>query len=253
MDNEIHKAKWGPLAAIIVTLVVYFGSQILAGLLVSIYPAIRGWSNTQIADWLDNSVTGQFVLIVVVEGLALFLLWRFLRWRKATFKDVGLKKPQPADVAWALIGFAMYFIAYILVLSAVKHYVPSLNVEQEQQLGFSKNISGNGLLYVFISLVILPPIVEEIMVRGFLYTGLRSKFPKVMAALIASMIFAAAHLQWGSGAPLLWVAALDTFTLSLVLVYLREKTGGLAAPMGVHMIKNGLAFIVLFNIAAYIR
>ena len=108
-------------------------------------------------------------------------------------------------------------------------------------------------MLVFISLVLLPPVVEEIVARGFLYTGLRSKLPKIVAALITSALFAAAHLQWGSGAPLLWVAALDTFTLSLVLVYLREKTGGLAASMGVHMLKNGLAFVVLFDITRFLR
>jgi membrane protease YdiL (CAAX protease family) len=60
------------------------------------------------------------------------------------------------------------------------------------------------------------------------------------------LLFAAAHLQWGSGAPLLWVAAIDTFVLSMVLSTLREKTGSLWSAIGLHAIKNGVAFTLLF-------
>ena len=84
------------------------------------------------------------------------------------------------------------------------------------------------------------------MVRGFLFTGLTQKMNVVLAAIVTSIIFAAAHLQWGSGAPLLWAAAADTFTLSMVLVWLRHKTGSLWPGIGVHFIKNGIAFLALF-------
>jgi membrane protease YdiL (CAAX protease family) len=60
-------------------------------------------------------------------------------------------------------------------------------------------------------------------------------------------LFGVAHLQFGSGAPLLWVAALDTFTLSIVLCYLREKTGSVWAGVFLHAIKNAIAFVALFH------
>lgn len=139
-----------------------------------------------------------------------------------------------------------YFAIYIALVLALKALIPSLNTGQEQELGFGEHVAGADLAYVLMSLVLLPPIVEEILVRGFLYTGLRSKFPKIPAALITSILFAMAHLQFGSGNALLWIAALDTFTLSMVLVYLRDKTDSLVAPIGVHMLKNGIAFMSLF-------
>src|SRR5262249_37045858 len=107
-------------------------------------------------------------------------------------------------------------------------------------------VHGSALWLVFISLVILPPITEEIMIRGFLFTGLRSKLSLIKAGLITSVLFAIPHLQPGSGQPLLWMAGVDTFILSLILVYLREKTGSLAASIGVHAIKNFVAFLALF-------
>jgi membrane protease YdiL (CAAX protease family) len=82
--------------------------------------------------------------------------------------------------------------------------------------------------------------------RGYLYGSLRKAFSKLNAALITSVIFASAHLEFGSGAPLLWIAALDTFVLSLFLVGLHEKTGSLWAGMLVHGAKNAIAFAALF-------
>jgi membrane protease YdiL (CAAX protease family) len=45
---------------------------------------------------------------------------------------------------------------------------------------------------------------------------------------------------------LLYIAGLDTFILSLFLIYLREKTDGLWASMALHALKNGVAFVALF-------
>lgn len=241
-----HKVSWGPISAIAVTIGIYFSAQIVAGIIVSIYPLIRHWSYIETTKWLENSVIGQFAFVLVVESLTLWLLWMFLKRRKAKPADIGLKKPRPRDIGYALVGFGIYFILYIIAIQLIHQLVPGLNLDQKQDLGFSTTGQGGLLGLVFISLVILPPITEEIVVRGFLYTGLKSKLTKINAAIIASIMFAAAHLQAGSGHPLLWIAALDTFTLSLVLVYLREKTDSLWASILVHMIKNGIAFAALF-------
>jgi membrane protease YdiL (CAAX protease family) len=98
---------------------------------------------------------------------------------------------------------------------------------------------------------VLPPIVEETVFRGFIFTGLRGKLKFVWAAVLTSLLFATAHLEFGSGKPLLWVAGLDTFTLSLALCYLREKTGSLWPGILLHALKNGVAFLSLFVLAIH--
>jgi membrane protease YdiL (CAAX protease family) len=65
--------------------------------------------------------------------------------------------------------------------------------------------------------------------------------------LVTSLFFGLAHLQLGNGAAALWAAGLDTFVLSLVLVYLREKSGALYAGMLVHSLNNVVAFSVHFH------
>lgn len=94
----------------------------------------------------------------------------------------------------------------------------------------------------------LPPLVEELLMRGFLYKGLKNGLRRAWAVLITSALFAIAHLQFGSGSALLWAAAIDTFVLSLVLIYLVEKSRSLWPAIGVHAMKNGFAFLFLFVI-----
>jgi len=237
---------------IAVVLIIYLLTQVIAAFLISIYPAFKHWDSFQANQWINNSVTAQFWVTLVIEALTVVFLGIFLKRTKSSFKEIGLRgKLQLIDLGYSLAGFAAYFTVFYIVLSGVTKAIPSFNASQKQDLGFSSSTSGNELWLVFISLVILPPIVEEILFRGYLYTRLRDRmpkilrYPKVIAAVLTSLIFASFHLL-ESTSGLLWIAGLDTFVLSLVLVFLREKTNKLYASMGLHMIKNFLAFASLF-------
>ena len=72
-----------------------------------------------------------------------------------------------------------------------------------------------------------------------------------MSALATSALFATPHLFESGSGGLLWIAGLDTFVLSLVLCYLRERTGRLWAGVGVHMLKNSIAFVSLYYAAIH--
>ncbi len=245
-DNQKPITKfWDPVQSIILTTGVYISSQIAASFLLLTIPIAAGVSEMGLDRWLKDPV-GQFSFIVLIEALVLLMIWGLLHVKKHNFSDIGLAWPRLKDLGLAAAGFGVYFLLYLFIAIVAKLIFPGLNFQQEQQVGFETARAGFDLILVFISLVILPPIVEEILMRGFLYSGLKTKWPVPTAAVVTSLLFAIAHLQFGSGAPLLWVAALDTFTLSLVLIYLREKTGNLGAPIALHMLKNGLAFTLLF-------
>ena len=243
-----EKKPWGPVWSVVLTVVVYFAAQLVGGVLVWLWPMVRGWSETRTQAWFNDSVFAQFFLILTIEALVILGVYFLLSFRKLKLSYIGLIKPKWVDVLWSVAGFGIYFIAYIVLFIIVKLLFPQIDLEQKQQLGFETTQQGINLLVVFASLVILPPIAEEILVRGFLYTGLRTKLTLWPAAIIASVLFAIAHLQFGSGAPLLWAAAIDTFVLSMVLVYIREQRKSLAAPIMIHVMKNGFAFVLLFVI-----
>lgn len=240
------KVPWSPGAAVVYAVAVYFAAQIIASLIVVIYPHLRGWSQSHGANWLTNTVTAQFWYVLFAEVLTFGAIWWFIRLRKGSLRSIGWKRIGGFDIPYAFAGFFVYFVAYAVLLSLATHVFPALNVNQKQQLGFTNSSGSVNLLLTFLSLVVLPPLAEETVFRGFIFTGLKNKLPVVWAALGTSVLFASAHLQFGSGQPLLWVAALDTFTLSLVLCYLRQKTDSLWPGIFVHGLKNGIAFFALF-------
>lgn len=237
---------YGPVAALVVTIGAYFGSQIIAGFLFSLLPIFSIVNADTLNRWFDT-VLGQFIAVTIVEAAIVGLILWFMRSRKVKLTDVGLVRPKVVrDIAYAFAGYLVYFMVFIVFTTLVKILLPGLNLDQEQEIIFSKETTGASLVLVFMSLVVLPPLTEEFVMRGFLFSGLRRKLSFVWTTLIVSVLFAAAHLQWGSGNALLWVAAIDTFALSIILVYLREKSGSLWPPIFVHMLKNGLAFTLLF-------
>lgn len=242
-----RRAGYGPVAAITVTLLTYILSQFFAATFLGVGAGLFGYDPQEVLRSISDSTLMQFIYISLVQAITLYVIWLFLKARSVPWKSIGLGRlPKLRDILPALAIFGIYFVSLAVITFIVTTLVPAIDVQQQQQLGFENIISPAHLLLVFVGLVLLPPIVEEIVIRGFLYTGLRAKYTKITSAIIASVLFGVAHLQLGSGAPPLWIAAIDTAVLSLFLIYLREKTGALWAGMIVHGMKNGLAFLLLF-------
>jgi len=86
--------------------------------------------------------------------------------------------------------------------------------------------------------VIVAPVAEEIIFRGYLYGKLKKFVPIWVAIVVTSLIFGAIHGAWN--------LAIDTFALSLILCLMREFTGNIWSSILLHMVKNGIAFYILF-------
>ncbi len=244
-DSYKHSHTWNAWLGVLVGIGALFGSQIIAGIFLSIYPLIRHWSVQRGNSWLNNSILAQFSYVLIAESIAVGLVYIYLNKDKVKLKAIGLRKPKLLDPVFGLMGLPAYFVIYFVLLNVAIKIFPNLNVNEKQQIGFTGVHGGPEIILSFISLVILPPIAEEIIFRGLIFTSLRKKMKVWLAAIITSLLFASLHLPEGGSAGPLYIAAIDTFSLSLVLVYLREKTGGLYASMTLHGLKNLIAFIAL--------
>lgn len=235
-----------PILLVGATISLFFIAQFIASLVLIGIIKLNGWHEADTQSWLNASALPQFIFVLVADAIILLGVWLFLKKRGLVFGKIGVSRPKFKDLGLALLGYLCYVLMFFVITIIAKTIFPSLDIDQKQQIGFEANKGLISLGMAFISLVILPPIVEEILLRGYLYTGLRRTLNFIRSIIITSLVFGAAHLQFGSETPLLWVAFLDTFVLSLVLVYLREKTGRLAAPMLLHGLKNLIAFCLLF-------
>jgi membrane protease YdiL (CAAX protease family) len=241
--------SWNPFAAILIVVGLFLVGQTLAVILISVafghLSALFGGADSNLR---------QFWFVFLAEALTLGGLLAVLHTKKQSWAFIGLGRPKfrqlGRDVLYAVIGYGAYFVLYVVVVSIAIHIAPSLNITQKQDIGFTPGKNIGQILPVFVALVILAPLTEEALVRGFLFRNLRIRMGFGWATLIASILFGAAHLTGGEqGAALLWIAAIDTFSLSLVLCYLREKSGRLWPCVGLHALKNLTAFITLFVIA----
>lgn len=246
IDSSKHTGFQKVLLDVFVGLIALFGSQIIAGLIMSFYPLIRHWSASQGNNWLNNSTAAQFIYVVLAETMAVYLVYWFLKkYHHVSLKTIGLRKPKLSDPVIGLIGMPAYLVIYLVLVKVVTIFAPQLNVSEKQQLGFNGVNGPANIVMAFLALVVLPPIAEEIIFRGLIYTSLRQRLSLWVSAIITSLLFAAGHLLEGGSAGPLYIAGIDTFSLSLVLVYIREKTGGLYAGMTLHALKNLIAFIAL--------
>ncbi|HLZ15192.1 MAG TPA: CPBP family intramembrane glutamic endopeptidase [Candidatus Saccharimonadales bacterium] len=241
---QTPRVSWSPAIAIVLTLLAFVAAQFAAAYLVGRAPQLFGVRTATLHQWA-NSVAGQFVYVLLAEFFTVGILWLYGRHR-IRLAALGFRRsPKGIDAAAAALGFLVYLGAVLIATNLAAHFF-HINLNQKQELGFDTVNGSAELLMVFASLVLLPPVVEELMFRGFLFSGLRAKAPFGVAALVTSFIFASLHLLEGQGGGLLWVAGIDTFVLSLVLCFVREKTGNLWAGIFIHMTKNTLAFLYLY-------
>jgi membrane protease YdiL (CAAX protease family) len=123
---------------------------------------------------------------------------------------------------------------------------PWFNAGEAQNVGFSYYVTGGDRLVAFLTLVVIAPIAEEVIFRGWLYGRMReellrrfsNKVSMVISIFLVSLLFGIVHLQWNVG--------VNVFALSVVLCALREITGTIHAGILLHMLKNGVAFYMLF-------
>jgi membrane protease YdiL (CAAX protease family) len=154
-------------------------------------------------------------------------------------KDLGTDRlPSWSDILFSPLGYIIYAILSSLILYIASIIAPWINTSQAQDVGFSQLHSQIEYCLAFITLVVMAPAAEELLFRGYLFGKLKKKIPTWIAIIIVSLTFAIAHGQWN--------IALDTFALSVVLCILREITGGIWSSMLLHMIKNGIAFYLLY-------
>lgn len=143
---------------------------------------------------------------------------------------------------WTDIGLSpVGYVASILIamgITALFNLIPWFNANEAQNLGYSPYMMGFERMAAFILLVVIAPIAEEIVFRGFLYGKLRIMVPKWVAVLVTSLLFGLVHLQWNVG--------IAVFSMSIITCSLREVTGTIYAGMLVHMINNGVAFFLVY-------
>lgn len=188
----------------------------------------------------DTALQAIFTGVVYAVSLVLTILvpWKILG-MKTTRDEIGLRGlPTWTDMLLAPVAFIAFMVLSTFLLMALQAIAPDVNWEEAQNVGFNGIYTQFDYILAFVCLVVLAPICEEIIFRGWLYGKMRRRMSAVPAILLVSLLFGIVHGQWNVG--------VIVFTMSIAMCILRELTGTIYGGLLVHMIKNGIAFYTLF-------
>ncbi len=241
----------------VLLMLAWVGASVIVGQLVVGYImiAILGRDTFALPMWTAVYSALAYILALLLIVFVPVLL--FERKRKKHLKEMegeiaisrttlGLKGlPTWSDIGLAPVGFAVYLLLAAIV-SALFSMFPWFDITETQNVGFGLYIAGFDRVVAFITLVVVAPVAEEMIFRGWLYGKMREKLnlkisntaSMIVSILLVSILFGVLHMQWNVG--------VNVFAMSIVLCGLREVTGTIYAGVLMHMIKNGVAFYMLY-------
>lgn len=235
-----QKTQWGRVALYALGLPLWvFASFFVASLAVVLSVQALDTLNMLPVATTDPTFNTAVAALTYILSIALVIGVPLVLFKnKTTWEDIGLTRlPSWMDILLTPAGYVVYALASGLLLSFVTAYLP-VDLNQVQNVGFDNLTTRTQYLLAFVTLVILAPIAEEVLFRGYLYGKLKKYVPVWLAILVSSLLFGAVHGQWN--------VAFDTFAAGVVMCLLRDITGSLWPAIFLHMLKNGLAYYLLF-------
>ena len=148
-------------------------------------------------------------------------------WRETlAFKPVS----SSALGLWFLV-----YVFYFVLQGIAQSFVP---IEHEEIIS---SLAGSSHLALALGMVLVAPVIEELVFRGYLFKAWRHTRLGLWGTLVlTSLLFTVVHAAQYSIMLLLYV-----FALSMLLGLARQKTGSILTPIMIHSFNNLIAVIAL--------
>ena len=235
--DEKYKKRLTIFWALAITLwvgFVFFAAQIVVFLIARIL--------INAVNWPINENVAQTVCMVISYALALgvlILVAKKIFSAQVTRDSLGLRGlPTWTDILLSPVGYIVSLLGAVAIVYVMQLILPVVNWSETQDVGFNNVVSSMDRIITFVALVILAPLMEELIFRGYLYSRLRGKMSALPAIILVSVLFGVMHGQWNVG--------IVVGVMSVVLCIAREMTGTIYAGILMHMIRNGIAFYMLY-------
>lgn len=212
-------------------LVVFFVSQIVGIVLFAPYflPNAENLSTDA-----QLQLASQHGMVISFTAILSFFMVFFTILILAKLQKTPLKTILPIKKSklslWIIFSIILVFLNTIF-------YQISLLLEREPML-FMDSLAqtANPLWVLILAVVLIIPIYEELIFRGFMWSALvNSKLGIVGASLITSGVFAWVHFQYGV------VELMMIFALALLFGMARLYSGSLKLPIFLHITNNSIA------------
>jgi membrane protease YdiL (CAAX protease family) len=169
----------------------------------------------------------QFIIINVVQMAVLAGAARWARWPVSRY--LGLVRPRRRDLVFGIVALALMMGG----LEIVTHLLGRQSVTPFQTDSYRAARAAGLLSLMWLAFVIVAPIGEEIVFRGFVFRGWAASPLGVPGTiLLTSLIFSAAHTQYD------WFGAFQTLCIGALFGWLRWRSGSTILTILLHMAIN---------------
>lgn len=198
----------------------FAGIAVLPGLVATTYwaPARSGMEG-----WTLIALAGQVVMLGIVV-----LATRTTGWSTSHYLALG--RPRPMEVALGIASQAIVSLLFMALLIGFALWLGAPGPTREPYLSDSGTVAV-GLLLLWG--VVVAPVCEEIVFRGFVFRGLADSVLGPFGAIAATaLMFALLHAD---GASVMW-----HYINGFLYGFLRWRTRSLTAPIAAHIFGNAL-------------
>ena len=169
--------------------------------------------------------------ILLGTSSAILFLVVLIRFRKVDVKDHLLLRP---FVLRDLINWFAVLIGFIIISSLISWLISHETPDFMLKIW---NSQGNALLLI-LAIVVAAPVFEELLFRGFMFTGIQNSHLGTGGAIVISSAFwAMIHTQYGS------FELITIFMLGIVLAASRIASGSVYVPIILHASNNLFAVL----------
>lgn len=190
-----------------------------------------------------DGIMAKFLLYWLINIISCFaLIYCLIKFYKATNTTLGLKKVSLKQFVGTVLGYFCFLPNYFfsIILTLLIFITLKMNPVAQQ---VAKNIiqaQGFELWLGIITATIAAPVLEEILFRMFIYSGLRKNFGVTPALVISSLLFGLVHQNIFAFFPIC--------VLGFYLAVLYERTQNIWVPILTHALHNGLTLLYMLTL-----
>lgn len=192
-------------------------------------------------DWVIGALfIGQWSLALVI----FYPLLRGMSW-KAAREVLGLTSGRGVlnEIAAGVVAYVRFFPIFIAVFATtllLASLIPGLSEGSpgENAIGPLTTVPAWVIFSIALLGVVWAPLVEEITMRGALFTQLRAHFGLVLSLFVSAAVFALLH-QYPP------IFLLPVFSLGICFALMRNERTSLIASITAHALHNGTLFGLL--------
>jgi membrane protease YdiL (CAAX protease family) len=223
-DQQPPDPPWGPAATVVWTMTAILLSLLVASAFYTIWVGDGAQPSTGASDGVMLTF-GTLISVPVQLGVVVFAA-QLRRWPPAVY--LGLGPPRRAEVIVAVACIVVLGVAFDGALYlAGRELVPKFQAD-----AWRSAADAGWLLWMLVAIVVIAPIGEEVVFRGFLYRGLARPGWEVHAIGGISVAWALLHIQYD------WLGMAQIFLLGLALGWFRWASGSTLLTVGMHMLIN---------------